>query len=153
MSHFLFVGGALRERSSLESVEIQLAQGVWGLRTALLRENLTQFLTSQSQGLVYALKVGICARFFIISPVLPFGDLDELIQDDLRGEAKNGFVRIRVAARWESTPAQTHALLQRVLNIEEAAELSRRLSLGMHRLTEEEFQSIVEGLEPMKSGG
>ncbi len=152
MSHFLFVGGALRERSSLESVKIQLAQGVWGLRTALIRDNLTKFLTSQSQGLVYALKVGICARFFIVLPVLPFSDLDELIQDELRDEAKYGFVRIRVAARWESTPARTHALLQRVLNIEEPAELSRRLSLGMHRLTEEEFQLIVEGLEPRRRG-
>jgi len=37
-------------------------------------------------------------------------------------------------------------LLQRVLGIEEQAELSRRLSLGMHRLTDEEYRSIREGL-------
>jgi hypothetical protein len=147
MSHFLFVAGALQERSSRESVDVQLAQGVWGLRTALIRDNLARYLTGQSQGLVYALKTGICARFFIASPVLPFADLDELIQDDLRAEAKFGFVRIQMAERWESTPAQSHALLQLVLKIDEPAELTRRLTLGMHRLTEDEFQSIVQGLE------
>jgi hypothetical protein len=147
MSHFLFVAGALRERSSRESVDVQLAHGAWGLRTALIRDNLTKFLTGESQGLAYALKTGICARFLIISPVLPFAELDELIQDDLRAEAKFGFVRVRVAGRWESTPAQSHALLQRALKIDDQAELSRRLNLGMHRLTDDEFQSIVQGLE------
>jgi len=33
-----------------------------------------------------------------------------------------------------------------VLAIEEQAELSRRLSLGMHRLTDVEYRAIIDGL-------
>jgi hypothetical protein len=39
-------------------------------------------------------------------------------------------------------------LLQRVLDIKESTELTRRLSLGMHRLDQAEYQAILEGLGP-----
>ena len=62
MSHFLFIAGALRERSSPESAELQLGAGIWGLCTALIRDNLQKFLTPESHGLVYVLKEGISSR-------------------------------------------------------------------------------------------
>ncbi len=148
MSHFLFIAGALRERSSQDSAELQLAAGIWGLCTALIRDNLQKFLTSDSHGLVYVLKGGICAEFAITSPVQPFGALDDLLKDEVRTEARFGFVRVRPVRRWDSSAPESQTLLQKVLGVTEQAELSRRLSLGMHRLTEEEYQAIVAALGP-----
>lgn len=146
MSHFIFVAGALRERSSSESAELQLAQNLWGLCTALIHDNLQKYLTSHSCGLVYVLKVGLCAHFKIVSGVLPFQQLDELLKDELRTEARHGFVRVDLLRRWESSPAESHTLLQEVLSVKDQAELTRRLSLGMHRLTEEEYQTMLAKL-------
>ena len=146
MSHFLFIAGALRERTSQESAELQLGAGIWGLCTALIRDNLQKFLAPDSHGLVYVLKEGIRAEFAIASPVQPFQALDELLKDEVRTEARYGFVRITPLRRWQVHAPDCQALLQRVLGIEEQAELTRRLSLGMHRLTDAEFRAIVEGL-------
>jgi len=146
MSHFLFIAGALRERTSLESAELQLGAGMWGLCTTLIRDNLEKFLTPESHGLVYVLKEGIRAEFAITSPVQPFQALDELLKDEVRTEARYGFVGVTPVRRWQGHAPDCQALLQRVLNIGEQAELSRRLSLGMHRLTEAEFRAILEGL-------
>ncbi len=146
MSHFLFIAGALRERSSPESAELQLGAGIWGLCTALIRDNLQKFLTPESHGLVYVLKEGIRAEFAIVSPVQPFQALDELLKDEVRTEARYGFVQVKPLQRWSGNAPDCQVLLQRVLGIEEQAELSRRLSLGMHRLTDEEYRSIREGL-------
>ncbi len=146
MSHFLFIAGALRERSSMESAERQLSAGIWGLCTALIRDNLEKFLTSRSHGLVYVLKSGICADFRIISGIQPYAALDDLIKDELRTEARYGFVRIEVVTRYNSSAGQSHALMQSVLNVPDQAELTRRLTLGMHRLTEEEYQALLSGL-------
>lgn len=146
MSHFLFVAGALRERSSLDSAELQLSHQVWGLRSALIRDNLQQYLTDQSFGLVYALKVGLCAQFRIVSQVLPLESLDELTHDELRSEARYGFVRIDAIARWESGTEQSLVLLQTTLGIADREELTRRLNLGMHRLTDEEYEAISKRL-------
>jgi hypothetical protein len=147
MSHFLFIAGALRERSSEESAEIQLTHGLWGLCTSLIRTNLQTYLQPQSRGLVYVLKAGLCAEFQIGSSVLPFSDLDELLKDDLKTEARFGFVRVVVTRRWASTPQKSQALLQSVLQIPDQAELTRRLGLGMHRLTEQEYEAIVRGID------
>ena len=76
MSHFLFVAGALRERTSEESAELQLGHGLWGLSTELIRTNLHTYLDAESRGLVYVLKVGLCAEFQIVSPMLDFSALD-----------------------------------------------------------------------------
>ena len=146
MSHFLFVAGALRERTSQESAESQLSAGIWGLRTALIADNLKKFVTEQSHGLVYVLKMGICADFTILSPVLPFTTMDDLLMDDMRTEARFGFVRVEVGRRWNSSAVQCQTLLQQVLNVPDQAEFNRRLSLGMHRLTEPEYRAIVNGL-------
>ena len=146
MSHFLFIAGALRERTSQESAELQFGAGIWGLCTALIRDNLQKFLAPDSHGLVYVLKEGIRAEFAITSPVQPFQALDELLKDEVRTEARYGFVRITPLRRWQVHAPDCQALLQRVLGIEEQAELTRRLSLGMHRLTDAEFRAIVEGL-------
>jgi hypothetical protein len=153
MSHFLFIAGALRERSSQESAEVQLAHGLWGLCTSLIKENLETFLQPHSCGLVYVLKVGLCAEFQIRSPVLPFRDLDELLKDDLKTEARFGFVRVNVTRRWMSSPQESQTILQSVLKIPDQVELTRRLALGMHRLTEEEYAAIVRGIgEPASTG-
>src|SRR5215831_15027358 len=141
MSHFLFIAGALRERSSEESAELQLSHGIWGLCTSLIRTNLEAYLQPQSLGLVYVLKVGLCAEFQIRSSVLPFRDLDDLLKDDLKTEARFGFVRVHVTRRWASSPQESQAMLL----IPDQAELTRRLALGMHRLTEAEYESIVRG--------
>jgi hypothetical protein len=152
MNHFLFVAGALRERTSQESAECQLSAGIWGLRTALIADNLKKFVTVRSHGLVYVLKMGICADFIILSPVLPFTVMDEFLRDDMRTEARFGFVRIEVGHRWNSSTVQCQMLLQQVLNIPEQAEFNRRLSLGMHRLTELEYGAITNGLSKSVSG-
>jgi len=147
MSHFLFIAGALRERSSLDSAELQLGAGIWGLCTALIRDNLQKYVTPDSHGLVYVLKEGIRAEFSITSAVQPFQALDELLKDEVRTEARYGFVRVMPVRRWEAGAPECQALLQQVLGIEEQSELSRRLALGMHRLTDVEYQAIVANLE------
>ena len=149
MSHFLFVAGALRERSSMESAEHQLSAGVWGLCTGLIRDNLEKFLAPQSHGLVYVLKTGICADFRIVSGVQPYAALDDLLKDELRTEARYGFVRLEVLSRYASSAGQSQALMQSVLNVPDQAELTRRLTLGMHRLTEEEYRALLSGLSPV----
>ncbi|MBP6605603.1 MAG: hypothetical protein KA240_07945 [Nitrospira sp.] len=146
MSHFLFIAGALRERTSQESAELQLGAGIWGLCTALIRDNLQKFLTPESHGLVYVLKEGIRAEFAMTSTVQPFQALDELLKDEVRTEARYGFVRVTPLRRWQGHAPDCQALLQRALGIEEQAELTRRLSLGMHRLTEAEYREILTGL-------
>ena len=54
--------------------------------------------------------------------------------------------RIEVVTRYNSSAGQSHALMQSVLNVPDQAELTRRLTLGMHRLTEEEYQALLSGL-------
>lgn len=146
MSHFLFIAGALRERSSKDSAERQLSAGLWGLCTELIRDNLQTFVAPNSQGLVYVLKEGICAGFRIVSSAQPYASLDDLMKDELRTEARFGFVRIGEVRRYGSSVAQSQRLLHAVLNISEQSELTRRLSLGMHRLTEDEYQALIRGL-------
>jgi hypothetical protein len=148
MSHFLFIAGALRERSSQESTARQLDAGIWGLRTTLIRDNLQKYLTPESFGLAYVLKEGICAEFAITSPVLSIEALDDFLRDELRTEARYGFVRVTPVRRWSGNVRECLVLLQRVLSIEDTTELSRRLSLGMHRLTDAEYLQIIEGLGP-----
>ena len=95
---------------------------------------------------MYVLKEGTRAEFSIVSPVQPFQALDELLKDELRTEARYGFVRVTPVRRWEGNAPDCQQLLQRVLGIEEQSELSRRLGLGMHRLSQEEYRAIVDGL-------
>jgi hypothetical protein len=147
MSHFLFVAGALRERTSEESAELQLGHGLWGLCTELMRTNLQAYLDAESRGLVYVLKAGLCAEFQIVSPVLDFSALDAFLSDELRTEARFGFVqigRVRRLASCSSTASQV--LLLSVLQIADQAELTRRLRLGMHRLTQVEYDAIMQGV-------
>jgi hypothetical protein len=146
VSDFLFIVPALRERTSEESADLQLSHGVWGLCTALIRTNLQTYLTSQSRGLVYVLKVGLCAEFTIAPPVQNFSDLDELLKDELRAEARHGFIRIDGIKRWTWSAQASQALLLHVLNVPDQTELTRRLALGMHRLTQEEFEAIQAGI-------
>jgi hypothetical protein len=146
VSHFLFVVPALRERSSEDSADLQLSHGLWGLCTALIRSNLQTYLTSQSCGLVYVLKVGLCAEFRMTPPIQDFPALDEFLKDELRAEARHGFVRIEGIKRWTWSAHASQALLLRVLNIPDQAELTRRLALGMHRLTPEEHEAILAGI-------
>jgi len=146
MSHFLFVAGALRERSSQASAELQLAHALWGLRTALIRDNLRTYLTAHSCGLVYVLKQGLCVEFAIQSPVLPPEDLDEFVRDELREETRYGFVRVAGGQQWQSTSEASLALLQWVLEVPEQAELTRRLNLGMHRLTQAQYEAMRHAL-------
>jgi hypothetical protein len=145
MSHFLFVAGALRERTSEESAELQLGHGLWGLCTGLIRTNLQTYLEKQSRGLVYVLKVGLCAEFQILSPVLDFSALDAFLSDELRTEARFGFVRIDGVRRLSCSSAESQSLLLHVLQIPDQAELTRRLTLGMHRLTQAEYEAIMSG--------
>lgn len=151
MSHFLFTAATLRERSSPDSAELQLRHKLWGCCTALIQQNLAKFLTPDSCGLVYVLKAGVYAEFRIVSPVLRLQDMDEFLREDLRTEARFGFVRIVPTRRWDSTPHDSHALLQDILGIQDQAELTRRLGLGMHRLTDGEYAAIVERLGPGRS--
>ena len=146
MSHFLFTAATLRERSSPESAELQLGHGLWGCCTQLIQQNLSQYLAPHSCGLVYVLKVGICVEFRILSALLPLQQMDEFLRDDLKTEARFGFVRVAVTRRWVSSPQESHTLLQEALQIPDQAELTRRLSLGMHRLTDGEYQAIVKRL-------
>ncbi len=146
MSHFLFVAGALRERSSEESTELQLGQGLWGLSTGLIRTNLQTYLDAESRGLVYVLKVGLYAEFQMVSPVLDFSALDAFLSDDLRTEARFGFVRIDGVHRLACSAVASQALLLSVLQIADQAELARRLRLGMHRLTQAEYAAIMRGV-------
>lgn len=146
MSHFLFIAGALRERTSQESAEIQLSKGVWGLCSSLIRTNLQTYLEPHSRGLVYALKIGLCAEFKIVPPVLDFADLDDFLKDELRTEARFGFVRIEEIRRRALPSTVSQALLLEVLQIPDQAELARRLSLGMHRVTQSEFEAIFAKL-------
>lgn len=92
------------------------------------------------------LKEGICAEFAIVSPVQPFHALDDLLKDEFRTEARFGFVRVTPVRRWPRHALRAHQLLQNTLGIQEQAELTRRLSLGMHRLAEDEYRALVEGL-------
>ena len=145
MSHFLFVAGALRERTSEESAELQLGHGLWGLCSELIRTNLQTYLDAESRGLVYVLKVGICAEFQLVPPALDFLALDAFLRDDLRTEARFGFVRIKGIRRIAYSSAASQALLLNVLQIADQAELARRLRLGMHRLTQAEYDAILSG--------
>jgi hypothetical protein len=145
MSHFLFVAGALRERTSQESAELQLGHSLWGICTGLIRTNLQTYLDAQSRGLVYVLKVGLCAEFHIVSPVLEFSVLDAFLSDELRTETRFGFVRINGVRRLACSSAASQALLLTVLQITDQAELTRRLTLGMHRLSQSEYDAIMQG--------
>ncbi|OQW63568.1 MAG: hypothetical protein BVN29_15580 [Nitrospira sp. ST-bin5] len=140
------MAGTLRERSSPESASLQLTHGLWGCCSALIRDNLTTFLTPDSHALVYVLKAGICADIKIVSAVLPLQQMDEFLREDFKTEARFGFVRVELRKQWTSTPQESHGLLQSVLQIPDQAELTRRLSLGMHRLTDDEYRAIVTGL-------
>jgi len=146
MSHFLFVAGALRERTSEESAELQLGNSLWGLCTGLIRTNLQTYLDARSRGLVYVLKAGLCAEFQIVSPVEDVSALDAFLSDELRTETRFGFVRIDGIRRFACSTAASQALLLNVLQIADQAELTRRLKLGMHRLTQEEYDAIVQGV-------
>lgn len=153
MSHFLFIVPALRERTSEESADLQLSHGLWGVCTALIRSNLDTYLTGESHGLVYVLKLGLCAGFNILPPVMDFSKLDEFLKDELRTEARHGFVRIDGIARWTWSVQASHTLLLRALKIPDQAELTRRLALGMHRLTQEEYEAILTGIrEGLEAG-
>ena len=145
MSHFLFVAGALRERTSEESAELQLRHGLWGLCTELIRTNLHTYINVESRGLVYVLKVGIYAEFQMVSPVLDFSALDAFLSDELRTETRFGFVRIERVRRLACSSAASQALLLNVLQIVDQTELTRRLRLGMHRLTQAEYDGIMQG--------
>ena len=145
MSHFLFVAAALRERTSEESAELQLRHGLWGLCTGLIRTNLQTYLDAESRGLVYVLKVGIYAEFQMVPPAMDFSALDAFLSDELRTEARFGFVRVKEVRRLACSSAASQALLLNVLQITDQAELARRLRLGMHRLTQAEYEAIVQG--------
>lgn len=146
MNHFLFIAAPLRERTSEESAELQLSHGLWGLCTSLIRNNLQRYLGPQSHGFVYVLKVGLCAEFTLVPPPQDFSMLDEFLKDELRTEARHGFVPIDSLKRWTWSPQASQALLLRVLNIPDQAELTRRLALGMHRLTQEEYEAVAKGI-------
>jgi hypothetical protein len=146
MSHFLFIAGALRERSSQASAEVQLSHALWGLRTSLIRDNLRAYLRDDSCGLVYVLKQGLCAGFAIRSVVLAPEALDEFVRDELREETRYGFIRVQATQEWQSTPEASLALLHRVLEVPDQAELARRFNLGMHRLTQEQYEAILHAL-------
>lgn len=146
MSHFLFIAGALRERSSQASADVQLSHELWGLRSSLMRDNLRTYLRDDSCGLVYVLKQGLCAGFAIRSAVLSPEALDAFVRDELREETRYGFVRLQVTQNWHSTPEASLALLHLVLDVPDQAELSRRLALGMHRLTQEQYEAVLKAL-------
>ncbi len=145
MNHFLFVAGALRERTSEESAELQLGHDLWGLCTELIQKNLGAYLDTESRGLAYVLKAGLCAEFQIKPPVLEFSALDAFLRDELRTEARFGFVRIDGVRQLACSSAASQSLLLDVLQIADQTELTRRLTLGMHRLTQEEYDAIMRG--------
>ena len=144
MSHFLFVAAALRERTSEESAELQLGHGLWGLCSGLIRANLQTYLDAESRGLVYVLKVGIYAEFQIVPPALDFSALDAFLSDELRTEARFGFVRIKEVRRLACSSTESQILLLNILQIADQTELARRLRLGMHRLTQAEYDGIMK---------
>lgn len=146
-SHFLFVAGALRERSSRDSADLQLAHQVWGLRSELIRDNVQRYLSAESCGLVYVLKEGLCAHFSIASGVQPLDQLDALVRDELRTEARYGFLAVADVRRWQSSSEQSLASLKRILDVPDQAELTRRLNLGMHRLTQEQHDALLKTAE------
>ena len=146
-SHFLFVAGALRERSSRDSADLQLSHLIWGLRSALICENVQRYLSNESCGFVYVLKEGICAHFSISSGVQPLDRLDPLVRDELRTEARYGYVAIAQLRRWQSSSEQSLSLLRRTLEVPDHAELTRRLNLGMHRLTHEQHAELLTALQ------
>jgi len=146
VSHFLFISGALRERTSLASAELQLAHELWGLRTALIRDNLGAYLSDHSCGLVYVLKLGLCAGFKIVSGILPPDKLDEFARDELRAETRYGFVRVHPLQTWKTTAEDSLTLLHTVLEVPDQTELARRLNLGMHRLTQDQYAALVKHL-------
>lgn len=146
MSHFLFIAAALRERTSEESAELQLSHQLWGVCTSLIRTNLQTYLEPASCGLLYVLKAGLCAEFQLVPPVQDYSALDELLKDELRTEARFGFIQVRDIRRWTWSSQASQALLLRALNIDDQAELTRRLALGMHRLTQAEYEYIAGGI-------
>lgn len=146
-SHFLFVAGALRERSSRDSADLQLAHHIWGLRSALIGENVQRYLSAESCGFVYVLKEGVCAHFSISSGVQPLDRLDALVRDELRTEARYGYVAITQLRQWPSSSEQSLAILRKILDVPDHAELTRRLNLGMHRLTHEQHEALLNALE------
>jgi len=96
--------------------------------------------------MVYVLKIGLCAAFKLMPPVQDFSGLDEFLKDELRTEARYGFVRIDGMKRWTWSAHASQSLLLGVLKIPDQAELTRRLALGMHRLTAEEYEAILTGI-------
>jgi hypothetical protein len=146
-SHFLFVAGALRERSARESADVQLAHRIWGLRSELIRDNAQRYLSAGSCGLVYVLKEGLCAHCSIASGVQPPDRLDALVRDELRTEARHGYVAVSDIRPWRSSPAHSLANLKRILEVPDQAELTRRLNLGMHRLTQDQHDALVKAVE------
>jgi hypothetical protein len=146
MSHFLFIAGALRERSSEESAELQLSRGLWGLCTSLIRTNLQTFVEPPSRGLIYVLKIGLCADVKLVAPVQEFSHLDDFLKDEFRTEARFGFIRIEDIRRCAMSSSAAQTLLANVLRIPGQAELARRFSLGMHRLTQGEYEAIVKAI-------
>jgi hypothetical protein len=106
---------------------------------------LITYLDAESRGLVYVLKSGLCAEFQLVPPVLDFAALDAFLSDELKTEARFGFVRIDGVRRLVCSPAASQALLLNVLQIADRAELTRRLRLGMHRLTQVEYDEIIRG--------
>jgi hypothetical protein len=92
------------------------------------------------------LKAGLCADFQIVPPPLDYSVLDEFLKDELRTEARYGFVRVLDIRRWDWSPQPSQALLSRVLMIPDQMELTRRLKLGMHRLTQAEYDEIAKGV-------
>ncbi len=146
--HFLFVAGPTKGRTAAESLEVQLGHGIWGLRTPLIKDNLQRYLSKPARGVVYVVKEGLRVEFEITSEVCAFGDLDDLLRDEVRAEAWYGFVRIRPLRLWDSSPHESVAVLAHVLAVPDRAELTRRLNLGMHGLTEAQFADILEGVGP-----
>lgn len=144
--HFLFVAGPTKGRTAAESLEVQLGHGIWGLRTPLIKDNLQRYLSKPARGVVYVVKEGLRVEFEITSEVCAFGDLDDLLRDEVRAEAWYGFVRIRPLRLWDSSPHESVAVLAHVLAVPDRAELTRRLNLGMHGLTEAQFEGILEGV-------
>jgi hypothetical protein len=71
--------------------------------------------------------------------------LDAFLSDELRTEARFGFVQIEEVRRLECSSVMSQSLLLNVLQIADQAELTRRLKLGMHRLTQAEYDAIMQG--------
>ena len=69
------------------------------------------------------------------------------MKDEFSAEAPHGFIQIEVLRRYGSSAAHSQTLLQSVLNVPDQTELTRRVNLGMHRLTEEEYQAVLGGLK------